>query len=235
MELLVVVAIMIVLAALLFGVTARMIRAAYKADSLSDLRSLGTMTMAATGDNSGRFPLLHSNLVHPHHYNKRNDVDPSVDDRFTLEDMIESGLTKDTAFCMANRQWSRRADFYWNEFGGGRSAVFSYVYLANDNGWADDKNRIKFPTDDPRLAMFSGRKARSLPALPSHSSEVDVWYPYLWADLCRRFDGSLLANFMKNEDEAAGMNILFLDGHIEWRSGAQIKERYSAGSIQFYW
>ena len=234
-ELLVVVAIIVVLAALVFTVSGRMTKMAHRADSVNDLRTLANLVIAGANENSGQFPVLHKGMNNPHHFNKRNPDNAALDaGLLTLEDLIEGGLTQDTAFCMANKRWSSRADHFWYEFGGGRTAVFSYVYIANDNGWADDNSRFVRPTDDPRLAQF-GRSIGSLHATPSSAFDDRVWYPYLWADVCRQFGDDFLANHMDSNGEVEGMNVVHMDGHCEWKNGRDIKERFSSGSLKFYW
>ncbi len=82
---------------------------------------------------------------------------------------------------------------------------------------------------DPHVSI------ESLHATPASAFDDRVWYPYLWADVCREFGGSFLANFMDNNGEVVGMNIVHMDGHCEWKKGPDIKERYSNGSLKFYW
>jgi prepilin-type N-terminal cleavage/methylation domain-containing protein len=234
-ELMVVVVIVAALASIGTMGARSMIEMAHRVDSMNDLRALTTFVLSGANDNNGRFPHLHKGTTHPHHFNKRNPTNPAANTGLlTLEDLIDMGLTKDTAFCMANKRWSSRADYYWNDFEGGTTAVFSYIYLANDNGWANDNSRFTRPSDS-RARSF-GRELDSLPATPKSTSEDRVWYPYLWADVCRRIGDDFLANFMTQDGrKVKGMNIIHMDGSGEWRPGKEIKSRYTGGGANFYW
>jgi prepilin-type N-terminal cleavage/methylation domain-containing protein len=175
-ELLVVVGIIAVLAAIGTVASRRMMETAYRVDSMNDLRALTTFVLSAANDKSGRFPQLHKNTNNPHHFNKKNREDPSKNvGLMTLEDLIDLGLTKETAFCQANKRWSANADYFWDGFGNGNTAVFSYVYLANDNGWANDNSRFTPPDDG--IARSFGRELASLRATPSSTHDNRVWYP----------------------------------------------------------
>ncbi len=233
-ELLVVVAVIAALAAIVTMAARRMIETAYRTDSMNDMRNLTVFVMSGANENSGRFPRLHKNAVNPHHFNKRDPNNEAANQGLlTLEDLIDMGLTKETTFCIANKRWSSQADYFWDEFGGGSTAVFSYVYLANDNGWADDNSRFVRPTD-ARARSF-GRELATMKATPRSLHDDRVWYPYLWADICRKIGDDFLANFMTRDGKVKGMNIIHMDGSGQWIEGAQVEQRYNSGGGTFYW
>ena len=235
-----VVAIVLVLAALAFIGTGKAFTAAYKADAIGDLKGLTSMTVAAATDNNGLLPILHDNLASPHHLKKR----PSEESEqalpkgtLTVEDMYENGLTEEGAFCknfpLAKKRSTLEDWLYDRSY-----AVFSYVYLANDNGWAGGASggRVAFPRDQPgHLKAYSAAELRQMPALPSRIDQTEVWYPYIWAGLCRTWQDSFLANFISGDYKAKGLHVVHLDGHIEWKNWDQIERRYTRNNLTIYW
>ena len=118
----------------------------------------------------------------------------------------------------------------WN-WPDGVSSVWGYIYLVNDNGWADSGDFLQ-PDNwaSIRQRVTDGRKVRWVPERMGQ----EVAYPILWMDLTRIWDGGVVGNFMANEKEPLGTHVGYQDGHIEWVRGKDMKERFR-GSATLLW
>jgi len=225
-ELMVAIVIVVVLAAIAMIGYGRIRLSGNKAASINNIRNLSAAALAVAADHNGRFVDIHSNQAVPYRFSR------------TFRD--DYNISRDNAYSNANDCW--KTDGYdhcqdrdlW-DFSGG-DTVFGYACMINDqvgantSGWAtgdfeepDNWERIK-----DKVSFKEGRttKVRWVP----RRLGVEVAYPLLFMDLCRIYNGQIVGNFMKNDEEPLGVHVGYLDGHIEWVDGDKMKVRYRGGA-----
>jgi prepilin-type N-terminal cleavage/methylation domain-containing protein len=235
-ELLVVITIIIVLAAIAFTTTQNVRRSAIKVTDMSNLRSLAAAAMAAGGDNGGRLPAIHAGTdgkaatnAAPYYLIGRN----------TLESY---GINKEACYIPRKGVVGGGPDYkWWLMFGADSQTPVHYNYFANDaaqgkDPWFKGGNLVK-----PTKAEYRGATPyetiiedpnRAFP----RSFTDDAWYPVLWSGLCREYPGSDPVAALMEKGKPLGMNIIYLDGHAEWVPISKGKVRYKLGSgLQIYW
>lgn len=226
-ELLVTISIIVVLATLAFLGFGHLKLTANKASSVNNIRSLSAATMVSAGDNSGRFLGIHSSANLPY--------------RFTRTFRDQYGITKKNAYSSYNNCW--KADGWdhcqnrdlW-DFNAGDS-VFGYACMVDDSptaeasGWVtgsfeypDNWERIK-----DQVSTSNGRGPATIRWVAKRTSD-EVAYPILWMDLCRVYQGQIVGNFMTSDNEPIGVHVGYMDGHIEWKTGKEMKVRYKGGA-----
>ncbi|MCS5539045.1 MAG: prepilin-type N-terminal cleavage/methylation domain-containing protein, partial [Roseibacillus sp.] len=94
-EVLVVVAIVLVLAAMTFVGVGKITAAAHKAGSISDIKQLSAISLAGAGDNNGIFPRVH--------FVTENGGAPFW---FSWEWREDNKITKDLAYSPSNECWT---------------------------------------------------------------------------------------------------------------------------------
>jgi len=223
-ELLVVTAIIIVLALFSFVGLRKLMLTAHKTESLNNIRALSSLSIASATDNNGNFPEIHS---------PANSTAPYW---FSREFREEHELTRAQCYSSANRCWKRTGMDICNprdlwDWADGVSSVWGYVCLVNDNGWADSGDFVQ-PDNwaSIRQQVSVGRNVRWVP----EKIGQDVAYPILWMDLTRIWNGGIVGNFMKDDTKPLGTHVGYLDGHIEWVRGDDMKERFR-GSATLLW
>lgn len=223
-EILVVIAIILVLGALIGVGIGKAQTAAYKAESISNIRQLSSVTLAGATDNNGDFPEFHASNS-PYW--------------FTQEWRDDSGITREMAYSSANKCWKRTGmDIcsspnrnLWDWEGGDAFSVFGYISLVNDTGWADGGAFMEPDNwEIIRPLVSHGQEIRWVPERMGQ----EVAYPILWMDLTRQWGGTVVGNFMRNEREPKGTHVGYMDGHVEWVDGNEMQPRWR-GSATIYW
>lgn len=226
-EVLVTISIIVVLATLAFLAFGRLKLMANKAASANNIRSLSAATLLSANDNSGRFLGIHSSANLPY--------------RFTRSFRDQYGITKENAYCNYNNCWKTDGKDHcqnrdlW-DFSAG-DTVFGYACMVDDSptteasGWVtgsfeypDNWERIK-----DQVSESNGRGPAIVRWVAKRTTE-EVAYPILWMDLCRIYQGQIVGNFMSADNEPIGVHIGYMDGHIEWKSGKEMKVRYKSGA-----
>ncbi|MFZ9935461.1 MAG: type II secretion system protein [Luteolibacter sp.] len=226
-ELLVTISIIVVLATLAFLGFGRLKLMANKATSVNNIRNLSAATMASAGDNNGRFLGIHSDANLPY--------------RFTRSFRDKYGITKKNAYSDYNNCWKpdgwdhcQNRDLW--DFNAG-DTVFGYACMVDDSpnaeasGWVD--GTFEYPDNWERIkdqvSSTTGRGPATIRWVAKRTTD-EVAYPILWIDLCRVYQGQIVGNFMSSDNEPIGVHIGYLDGHIEWKTGKDMKVRYRGGA-----
>ena len=115
--------------------------------------------------------------------------------------------------------------------------MFGYACMVDDSpnveasGWVvgsfeypDDWERIK-----DRVSTSNGRGPATIRWVAKRTTD-EVAYPILWMDLCRVYQGQVVGNFMSSDNEPIGAHIGYMDCHIEWKTGKDMKVRYRGGA-----
>lgn len=226
-ELLVTIGIIVVLASLAFMGFGRIKLAANKAASVNNIRQLSAATMLSASDNSGQFLGIHSSANLPYRFNR------SFRDQY--------GITKGNAYSNNNNCW--KADGWdhcqnrdlW-DFAAG-DTVFGYACMVDDSpsvnasGWV--KGAFEVPDNWERIkdqvSSITDQGVTKIRWVAKRATD-EVAYPILWMDLCRIYQGQIVGNFMGSDNKPLGVHIGYIDGHVEWKSGKDMKVRYRSGA-----
>lgn len=224
-ELLVVITIIVVLVGIAMTVTRNVRTSAGKVADMQRLRSLSTAAMAAGADNAGRLPSLHSGSYAPYWLIART----------TLESY---GITKEGCYAPTRNITGGWPDYKWWYMDPSGTPTH-YVYFANDgssksNGWFSQGSVIKPDKKDYRGGIPYDEIIQDKTKAFARSVTDDAWYPVLWAGLCRDYGGTRVGAITEN-GKVLGMNIMFLDSHVEWLPANKIKVRYTSGSLGLLW
>jgi prepilin-type N-terminal cleavage/methylation domain-containing protein/prepilin-type processing-associated H-X9-DG protein len=225
-ELLVAIAIVVILAMLAFVGTRRAMLVARKTTDLSNVRGLAAVSLAMAGDNGGSLPRLHaSSSSAPYWF--------SMTARRTME---SNGLTRESCYAPTRDLYGGKPDYAWWDYSA-TATVFHYVYFVDDSGsgapWWGSGTGVKRPNP----ADFHGN-----PEVLKDPSKIfarnpgdDVWYPLLWAGLCRDYSGAPRVCGIMENGEPLGINAVFLDGHAEWIPRRDLEPRYTNGALKIWW
>lgn len=226
-ELLVVMAIIVVLAALVFLAIGKATLAAHKAESLNNIRALSAATMTWASDHNGQFTGIHSTQNRNPYW-------------FSVKFRDEIQLSRRQCYSSANRCWKNSG---WDicqgrdlwDWPGGTSSVWGYICLVNDNGWADSGNFMEPDNwESIKDRVTEGdRRNQTIRWVPDRMGE-EVAYPIMWMDLAREYNGGVVANFMKDDTKPRGTHVGYMDGHVEWVRGEDMKPRFK-GSATLFW
>ncbi len=234
-EVLVVVAIIMTLAAASFVAVGKMNIAAHKAGSVSDIKQLSVISTTGAADNNNIFPQAH--------FVTQNGGLPFW---FSWEWRDQYSVTQEMAYNGANECWTKdgkdrcqnNTDI-WN-YGGvdeGSSSLFSYACVIDDPVWTDggeflppepaEWERLKddvYNEDDDTYRWTPSRMGQK------------VAYPVLWVDLAVDWNNRTLGNYLeKKEKRFTGVHVGFMDGHVEWRERARVRKRFSRPGLTLYW
>ena len=159
-----VIAIIAILASLLVPAVTSAVEKGRRALCSSNIHQLLIATRTMT-DADGNLPNLHVTDA-PYWFDQ--------DIRRTMEN--EGLVSRGIAYCPSNPTWN--TDDWWNWGNGSAYSVWGYVYLANDNGWADRSNfRLK-----PRRGSVQPTTA---------ANDLDEpLYKQVWVDISRRLGNS---------------------------------------------
>jgi prepilin-type N-terminal cleavage/methylation domain-containing protein/prepilin-type processing-associated H-X9-DG protein len=225
-ELLVAIAIVAILAMLAFMGTRRAMLAARKTTDLSNVRGLASITMAMAGDDGGSLPRLHvPGNSNPYWF--------AMTARRTME---SNGLTKESCYAPTRDLYGGKPDYAWWDYSD-TATVFHYVYFADDsvNGkpWWGGGTGVKRPNP----ADFRGNPdvLRDPTKIFARNPGDEVWYPLLWAGLCRDYSGAPRVCGIMENGEPLGINAVFLDGHAEWIPRSRMEQRYTNGALKIWW
>ena len=224
-EVLVVIAILVTLGTLVFMGVGKAMEAAHRAQSISNIKQLSSITVADAGDNNGVFPEIHFG---------------NVPFWFSQEWREKSGITRNMAYSASNKCWTRggmdtcsspQRDL-WDYGQGEESSIFSYACLIQNPIWTatgvfvepDNWDRIKDEVvDEDEVVRWT----------PSRLGQT-VAYPILWIDVTARWNEQMIGNYL-NGDEPGGTHLGFLDGHVEWVRGNDMVERFSSPGLALFW
>ena len=229
-EVLVVIAIIMTLGVLAFFGVGKATTAAHKATSMNNIKQLSAISVAEAGDNNGIFPKMHfGNLPFWVTYEWRND----------------NQISREVAYCPANECWTADGKdrcqngldlWEYNGSDEGSSSLFSYACLINDPIWTENGS---FSIPDPDVwerikDRVYNEDEDDYRWTPTRTGQ-EVAYPILWVDLAMNWNNRSLGNFMKKDGTPRGVHVGFLDGHIEWRQGTEIRQRFSKPGLTLYW
>lgn len=216
-ELLVVIAIIAILASLLVPAVTNALEGGRRAHCLNNLHQLLIATRIKT-DGDGNLPRIHAATFAPYWF------DQATRDTWIDEGVLSRGITH----CPSNPSW--QTDDWWNWNNGSEHSVWGYVYLANDNGWAD---RTSF--------RLKPRRGSNQPSTASTDLDEPL-YRQLWIDVSRRLGNSWyngdhrgVNHFDPDASWPTGSNQGFMDGHAAWTDAADMNAEWtSAGHTMYY-
>lgn len=230
-EILVVIAIILSLGALVFVGIGKAQTAAHKTESMNNIRQLTAITLAGASDNGGKFPVMHY-----------DDGMVRLPFLFSREWRDKEGITRNLAYSSASRCWTKQGvDICSNpkrdlwQWGGQEeevASIFSFVCLVNDTGWADDGSFIE---PDNWVQIQDRVQVEDRIRWVPERVGLEVAYPILWMDLAARWGNDTVANYMSGSGDLEGVHVGYLDGHVEWVRGPDLKPRWTGGTVTLYW
>jgi prepilin-type N-terminal cleavage/methylation domain-containing protein/prepilin-type processing-associated H-X9-DG protein len=226
-ELLVVITIVIVLAAIVFTVTKNVRRSATKVADMNNLRNLAAAAMAAGSDNAGRLPQIHDlNSVYPYYLVGK-------------EKLQAAGIFKEACYAPSKNIMGGSPQYEW-WFRSDANTPVHYVYFANDadnpaSAWYLKNGKVEPPTMSEYRGdvPYNDIIKQPVKAFPRTFTD-QPWYPVLWAGLCREYGNTTVAAMME-DGKALGVNVMYLDGHVEWLDAKKMKARYTGGGVKVFW
>jgi prepilin-type processing-associated H-X9-DG protein len=154
------------------------------------------------------------------------------------------------AYSSANECWTKNGvDICSNpktdlwEYGGKEeSSLFAYACLIENEIWTESgtfvepKNWLDIKDDVTNEDAEEGSPDR-IRWTPSRMAGQKVAYPILWIDVAMVWNQQRIANFMakQRDPEPKGTHIGYLDGHVEWVRGADMKVRFSTPQLSLSW
>lgn len=216
-ELLTVIAIIAILASILIPVVGQVRESARRAACKSNLRQLGMGLILYANEHDDRLPVMQPSP--PWSWDINRDI---------LEVLTDGGRDRDIVYCPSGTP--NDADIYWNypSF----YAVTTYVLMVPGAGRVHPRwvNRTLYP--EPY--KFQGEEIHPEPSQRELAADAVISVGRNFSDVTA--GGSPVSDRTNHLDGAypAGGNILFLDGHVEWRDFKDMRVR-TMGSPSFWW
>ncbi len=227
-ELLTVIAIIGILAAILIPVVSRVRESARRANCVSNLRQIAVSSMLFASENNDRLPVITQG-------NWAWDVDVSV-----MNQLVNTGGgERDMFFCPSGKfedrieLWGFADESTEDDVAGFR--VITYVLLYEGANGVDPRftnRRIGEPEPytQGRQTVYPSESERELAVDAVMSQDGDNFHSITLGgaqnpDRTNHLDGQM----------PAGGNIVFLDGHVEWRPFHEMDSTKHDGAPQFWW
>lgn len=233
-EVLVVIAIILLLGVLVFMGVGRATLAARKVESVNNIKQLGAITISDAGENNGVFPEIHfGNLPF----------------WFSWEWREDNLITREMAYSSSNECWTKEGkdicsnpkQDLWDYQGEDESSLFSYACLVNNQSWGKTGTFLQPENWEDIRDRVTGEEVEDgvdqIRWTPSRTTGQDVVYPVLWIDVTMDWNQKTIGNFMTkgSNPEPKGTHVGYLDGHVEWVLGKEMKARYSSQQLKLYW
>lgn len=206
-ELLTVIAIIGILAAILIPVVGRVRESGRRAVCVSNIRQVGLATiMVATDYNSDHY--MDPGLNHAYHLRHTNGFDDIL--------VREMELPKDVFYCPSNTEWS--GNNFWESYldGNRPSLPIGYLIIAGN----------------PRIADPTGQdQRRDYPMTMLRESLKTELVVDLVIDEGGDFSGR---TGHMDDTRPAGGNVMHVSGAVEWRPFSEMKPQFTAGNT-YYW
>ena len=200
-ELLTVIAIIGILAAILIPTVGAVRRTAIKAQCSSNLHQLGTALNLYRNDNKNRIP--DGTKPNP----RLQWIGTSL-----VSDLIKYGMTWDMFFCRGNEAYNEAQKTEANRLkvvnNPGDSIAFGYVYLPGTTYTATDQY------------------GRARPSVYKETEGHKINYRLVAADLNRKYNNDWLNGTNHNADNVpVGGNHLYIDGSVKWVEAGRFNAR----------
>jgi type II secretory pathway pseudopilin PulG len=229
-ELLVVILIIITLAVVVLTAVRNARMNATKVADMANLKNLAAAAMAAGSDNAGRLPTLHGQSFAPYW----------IVGRSTLQSY---GIYKEACYIPRKGVVGGAPNYdWWFKVGSESQVPVHYVYYANDavggqNPWFRSGNLVKPTKGEYRGAVpYDTIMQDPNKAFPRTFAD-DSWYSVLWSSMISEYPGrDLIAPLVDMKGKALGLNVIYLDGHAEWKDAKTTKVRYTHSSgLKLIW
>lgn len=242
-ELLVVVGIIATLIAILLPALNRARDQARRVQCSAYLRGIGESVLMYAGENKGSIPNVLSNTTITY---SGMTVDPAFGDQWpnnitlgTRDALVSYGAPEQVMYCPANLDVDQAG--YWdftNASNGSRYCVIGYFmlfYRAEEVSWPGAPPIIvhPLPQTDDLYDHYIQKITDNNPTDTTLGGDTTVHYDSVWSPFAGGyFSGT---DHLLNSGLPAGGNILFLDGHVQWRNFGDMSLNLSYFGGDFYW
>lgn len=220
-ELLVVVAIIAILASLLLPALASAKEKSRTVKCMSNARQTGLAALMYASENSDYIP------IHPSQGNWLWDLN-----RLTADALTASGSKRAILYCPGLAASVKDIDLFWENGGGnGNRRIIGYAWLGQRQGNSTGPGLLPPAQFVGKLtALTNASKAELMvDAVPSRGIGANPDFAQVPSNLVPFHR----AGHMKKR-LPAGANILFADGHAEWRPFAKMKPWYNCNDRDVY-
>lgn len=231
-ELLVVIAIIAILAAILLPVLSKARERGYRASCMSNLHQQGLGFTIYSSDSNNKLPDLRyapftTSTTGTAYGNWPWDISTNFTDA-----MIADGCTRNVFYCPAYAQFNSDETWFFNP----TFRILGYIYLIPGAGQAASKTgRSEIPYWKTNSIYIPGQVPPSQQELVCDEIVRDQTtgsYTYINAGGLPLMNPPIIQRTTHLEGNLpAGGNILFVDGHVEWRTW---REMYNNGNPQLY-
>lgn len=216
-ELLVVIAIIAILAAVLLPVLGQARERGYRAACMSNLHQQGLALTIYAGDNNGKFPDLRYAPFTLTPGTAYGNWPWDISTNFT-DAMIADGCTRPVFYCPAYAQFNSDATWYFNP----TFRILGYIYLVPGAGQAaSNLGKSEVPYWKTNSLAVPGKPAPSTLEVVCDEilkDQTTKSFTYISAGGLLTLNPPIIQRTTHLQGNLpAGGNILFEDGHVEWR------------------
>jgi prepilin-type N-terminal cleavage/methylation domain-containing protein/prepilin-type processing-associated H-X9-DG protein len=224
-ELLVVISIIAILAALLLPALAKGKTRAKRVACASNEHQMALAIQMYSGENQGRLPASDAD---------NSDWPWDIPSRL-IDELVVNGMQRHVLYCPAGREQDN--ELLWSQYYAWGCATIGYGWIT-PHGTPWSRTRLFGRDIQTKATVVTGTNTTSLVETEVIVDAVVSQHPGAQLSFTRIVAGGEHRTSHLNGARPEGGNILFLDGHVDWRKFADMKVRFRDPNwdvVQFWW